>query len=51
MTRDLFTKISVKMSAYDWHILLDELAHLQRFTNRDTSDATRLHEEISKQLH
>lgn len=44
------TKITVELSVYDWHVLLDELLHSQRFVNRDTENASRLYEEIAKQL-
>jgi hypothetical protein len=42
--------IKIELSAIDWHKLLLELEHAQRFINRETIDAKELYEKIAAQL-
>ncbi len=41
---------SIKLSNYDWHILLDELEQTMRIYNKDNSNAEILYCNIASQL-
>ncbi len=43
-------KVSISLTAYEWHILLDELHHSMSVVNRDTSNAENLWDIIANKL-
>lgn len=42
--------VAVTMSAFDWHVLLEEMEYTNRIVNRDTREVKRLYELIASQL-
>jgi len=50
VSEDHRDKVPVRLSIYEWHILLNEMEHSLRFVNRDAHNLNALYIKITAQL-